>query len=66
MADRLVKYSQLSEAAKREVRARYVHWHYDTTSRTFEEWASKKAFYVTKTGRLSNRHRHCEPARLAD
>lgn len=62
---RLVKYSNLSFAAKQQVKSAFVHWKYDTTSKTFEEWANKKAFYVRADGKLSNRHRHCEPAFMA-
>lgn len=31
-----------------------------------EQWLSEKAFYVTRNGELSERHRYCTPARLVD
>ncbi len=33
---------------------------------TDEQWLRDHAFYITTAGRLSARHRHCEPAYLAD
>jgi len=29
-------------------------------------WLKEHAFYITSAGRLSNRHRHCVPAYMAD
>ncbi len=62
----LVKWNNLLPATRRDVQRRFVMWKHDTTSKTFEEWANKKAFYVKKDGALDNRQNHCEPHYLAD
>lgn len=62
----LIKWKDLDGVTRAQVKNAYVHWHYDTTSKTFEEWAGKHAFYVTKDRNLSRKHRHCEPEYLAD
>lgn len=42
-------------------------WHkYHVPLTTDEQWLQRHAFYVTAKGKLSVRHRHCEPAFLAD
>lgn len=63
---KITKYVELTSEQKKDVERRYVHWHYDTTSKTFDEWAMKHAFYITKDGSISERHRHCEPSFMAD
>jgi hypothetical protein len=62
----LKKYSDLSEEAKKQVKQRYVHWHYDKTSNTFVDWAHKNSYYVRLDGLLDNRYKHCEPYYMAD
>lgn len=62
----LISGSKLSDAQRREVLAVYVHRHLDTTSKSDAEWIAKHAFYITKAGRLSRKHNHCEPAFLAE
>lgn len=61
----LKKWQDLNDSTKQEVKRAYIHWHYDTTSQTFSEWANKHAFYVTKNGKLDDRYHHCEPEFLA-
>jgi hypothetical protein len=63
---RLVRGTDLTDSLRREVLSRYVNRHHDTTSKTDSDWLAKKAFYVTKDGRLDNRYHHCEPAFMAD
>jgi hypothetical protein len=63
---KLLLYSELDDSQKEEVKRRYVHWKYDTTSLTFEDWANKHSFYIRKDGKLSNKHKHCEPDFYAD
>lgn len=42
-------------------------WHeYHAPLVSDAEWLAAHAFYVTKAGRLSNRHSHCEPHYLAN
>jgi len=33
---------------------------------TDEQWLKEHAFYITKSGELSAKHKHCEPAFMAD
>jgi hypothetical protein len=61
----LKTWDELSSVQQQCVRARFVHWHYDTMSLTFEEWAGKHAFYITNKGALSLHHRQCMPAWMA-
>lgn len=61
-----VAWADLPDKVRGEVRSAFVHWHHDTTSATFEEWAAKHAFYVTKQGQLAIRPNRCEPVFLAD
>lgn len=62
----LVKWNDLTQQQKREVRAAFVHWRYDTTVKTFEDWATKHAFYITRKGHLDHLPGHCEPSFLAE
>lgn len=62
----LKKFKDLKPGTQRMIARVFVHWHYDTTSATFADWASKKAFYVCKDGTLDARYNHCEPEYLAD
>ena len=62
----ITKWNNLKQATKDDVRRRYVNWKYDKTVSTFEEWAVKHAFHVTKKGNLDNRYNHAEPYYLAD
>jgi hypothetical protein len=55
----------LSDEAKREVFARFVHRHLDTTCKTDAEWLAAHAFYVRRDGKLSRAHKHCVPAFFA-
>lgn len=66
MKARLIKWQQLTEAQRAEVRRAFVYWHYDKTVKTFEEWAQQKAFYINGKGNLAARPNHCEPAFMAD
>jgi hypothetical protein len=61
----LKTWSEMTMHQQMCVRVQFVHWHHDMTSRTFEEWAGKHAFYVTSKGSLSKRHRHCMPVWMA-
>jgi hypothetical protein len=63
---KLKKFADLTTAEKDEARRSFVHWHNDTTSKTFEEWAGKHAFYTLKAGGLSHKHKYCEPSFLAE
>jgi hypothetical protein len=62
----LIKGNQLSADQKRQVLAAYVNRHLDTTSRSDSEWLEKHAFYFTRSGQLSMKHKHCEPAFTAE
>jgi hypothetical protein len=62
----LATWNELTQATQKEVRRRFVHWRYDPTSTTFEDWAYKHAFYVCKDGQLDNRYCHCEPSFMAE
>lgn len=61
----LKTWDELDMVQQRSVQASFVHWRYDTTSSTFEEWAGKHAFYITNKGKLSLRHNYCAPAFMA-
>jgi hypothetical protein len=64
---KLIRGDKLSHSLKREVLARYVHRHLARKAwPTDEAYLAGHAFYVTKAGRLSNKHRHCEPAFFAE
>lgn len=62
---KLIVYAALTPAQKKQVKAAFVHWHYDTTVSTFEEWAYQHAFSITNKGRLAHRPAYCEPASMA-
>lgn len=60
---RLVKWSELSEIAQADARWRFSHMlRLDVGSRTFEDWAVGRLFWVRHDGRLSLRHKHTERA----
>jgi len=61
----LKKWDQLTSSQKSEIQSAFVHWHYDKTSPTFEDWAKKHAFYITKRGRLAVVPKYAEPHYLA-
>lgn len=63
---RLIKWANLGDDQQDEARRTFVHWRYDTTSATFEQWADKHAFYIRKDGHIANKPNHCEPSFLAD
>lgn len=63
---RLLHGNLLSDEARREALARFVHRRLDTTCKDDGEWLAKHAFYVRRDGRLSRAHRHCEPAFMAE
>ena len=63
----LVKGKSLTPVLRREVLAAFVHRH--LTAQVWpadDSWLEGHAFYVTKTGQLARRPRHCEPAFMAD
>lgn len=43
----------------------FVNWFHDPSSKSFEDWAKKHAFAVTRTGRLAQR-RAAEPEFMAN
>ncbi len=58
----LIPGPKLTVAQRREVLARFIYRHLDTTSKTDDEWLAKHAFHFIADGsRLSNRHRYAEP-----
>ena len=61
----ITKWIDLKQATKDDVQRRCVHWKHDKTVSTFEEWAVKHAFHVTKAGTLDNRYNYAEPYYLA-
>jgi hypothetical protein len=61
----LVKFQNLKEETKRDVLRCYVYWHHDKTSKSQLDWAVKHAFWITRSGKLDNRFKHCEPSWLA-
>lgn len=63
---RLLKGTMLSDEARREVLAGYVHRRLDTRFTTDADWLAAHAFYVRRDGKLSRAHRHCEPAFMAE
>ena len=62
----LVKWTDLTDDAKRQVRSRYVNWKADPTATSFEDWAQSKAFHVKGNGHLDDRYHYCSPAFMAD
>jgi len=62
---RLVTWEKLTPEQKQSVKRGFVHWRYDTTVKTFEEWAAKHAFYITLQGQLARRPNYCEPHYLS-
>jgi hypothetical protein len=64
---RLVHGDRLPDDARREALARFVHRYLGRKVwPTDAEWLAGHAFYVTKSGRLSRSHHHCEPAFMAE
>lgn len=63
---RLLLGTMLSDEAKRDVLASFVHRHLDTTSANDAEWLRNHAFYVRRDGKLSRAHKHCVPAFMAE
>ena len=63
---KLIRGNRLTEGNKKEVLAAYVHRHLDPRGKTDAEFLGEHAFYITKGGRLSRAHKHCEPACLAE
>jgi hypothetical protein len=63
----LVKFENLTHKTKCQVAAQYVNWiHAQAHYGNFQNWAKDHAFYIRKDGKLDERHRHCEPAFMAD
>lgn len=61
MLPKLIKWQDLTPEQKAEVRRAFIYWQHDTTSKTFEEWGARYAFYIRKDGHLANVPKHCEP-----
>lgn len=71
---KLVKGNELSNELKQQVLAAYVHR--NTVEHPYpiaggkqltdNEWLANNLFYITKAGKLSLKHSHCEPEWLAD
>jgi hypothetical protein len=74
---KLVKGSDLSKKLQAEVKGAFVHRltvengypQHNPCKATIEaisdsEWLANTAFWVTVTGKLSRKHKHCEPAYL--
>lgn len=72
---KLTKGADLTPEQRRLVFEKYVHR--NTLEQPFKrglcipvltdkEWIERLSFYITKSGRLSLRHKHCEPDFLAD
>jgi len=67
---KLIKGKDLTSDQLRQVLSAYVHRFHaigpDKFYKTEKDWILDHAFYFTKQGRLSNRHKHCEPAFMAE
>lgn len=67
---KLTKWNDMEEKTKKQVLSRYVLRHHAIGEGKYYKdenaWCEDHAFYVTKSGRLSLSHRHCEPHYLAD
>jgi hypothetical protein len=61
-----IKGDKLSWNARNEVEAAFVHRIADSRYSSFEEFLAAKEFALTKTGRLSRKHRYCRGADLAN
>jgi hypothetical protein len=61
-----IRGDKLSRHARNEVECAFVHRIYDSRYSSFEEWLAAKEFGVTKSGRLSRKHRYCRGADLAN
>lgn len=66
---KIVKWEDLNDACKKDVLARYVYRHTAIGEgkhyKTEHDWCIDHAFHVTKEGRLSNKHKFCEPSFIA-
>ncbi len=63
---RLLRGNLLSDHAKREALARFVHRHLNPAYANDAEWLSAHAFYVRRDGKLSRAHKRCVPAFFAE
>jgi len=65
----LVKYADLSESARRQVKRRYIYRRLAIGNgkayASDAAWFDDHAFYVRNDGLLDNRYKHCEPQFLA-
>lgn len=62
---KLVNGAKLTKEQRREVLCSFVHRHLDTTSKGDADFLAKHAFYITNEGRLSRKHKWCEPDYVA-
>lgn len=62
----LIKGDYLTDAQRLEVKRAFIHWRYDQTVTTWEEWITKHAFYIRNDGHLASKPNHCMPAVFAE